>query len=493
MEEFNLDNFVNATYSMGMRQDAASGWVSSSDADEMMDMLIVDSCGGKSCQSAEILRKGEMPYSVEYLADNLPAVYYVTQFYVEMIIHGGIIADNESSQQKLDKWLASRNILGETNGNVIREALLASVTYGYAGLRRIGNGLVFVSPNHFKIWKLPAFMDGQAVPGIWKPYFYECCKKVVRPVEDNKAKSEEQTESQFIKSQDLHKGVDGSYFIGVDAMNAENIFVPEELFCHLRHSDSGDYGISPLSKDRLRTTLIIDYLRNVDDEINNDGTDYMMYLQRRSSIGGSLAGIISAASANATINAAMDAKEHKNAEDNQMNAARALAKKMKRSAKTRMNLINQNVVDRVEKMPGTVELNQYLSILNDAKGVIADIYGIAAMLAGSSGGGWSTGMSALIDFTLERTIKPFQQRYAEQLSPMIKSCAGIVPDIHFKEIDWTDLKTQAEIDKLRAETQKALAEANKAKVEEAKTKQETKDLKSGKTEGGVASNKNTIK
>lgn len=470
MEKFDLDSFVNTTFSLGMRQNAASGWVSSSDADDMLDMLIADSCGGKHCGNAQTLEGGQMVYTVEYLADNLPAVYYVTQFYVEMIIHGGIITDNVSSQDKLNKWLASRNILGQTNGNVIRQALLASVTYGYSGLRRIGNDVVFVEPNHFKIWKLPAYMDGRAVPGIWKPYFYEVCKKTIRNVEDNKAQSQEQTRRQFIGSHDLTEGVDGSYYIGTDAMNAENIYVPEDLFCHLRHSDEGDYGVSPLSKDRLRTTLIVDYLRNVDDEINNDGTDYMMYLQRRSSVGGSLAGILSSAAANATINAAMDSKERKNAESEQMNAARALAKKMKRSAKTRMNLINQNVVDRVEKMPGTVELNQYMNILNDAKGTVADIYGIAAMLAGSSGGGWSTGMSALIDFTLERTIKPFQQRYAEQLSPMIRSCADITPDIHFKEINWSDEKTRAEIAKLESEMTKNLAQANLYKAQAAAAK-----------------------
>lgn len=113
-------------------------------------------------------------------------------------------------------------------------------------------------------------------------------------------------------------------------------------------------------------------------------------------------------------------------------------------------------------MEGTVQLNNYLSILNDAKGTVADIYGIPAMLAGSSGGGWSTGMSALIDFTLNRTIKPFQQRYAEQLTGMINKCAGTKGEIHFEEIEWTDKQFEAELAKIQAETQKLLAEAKAA-------------------------------
>lgn len=460
MNKEEIDDLVVQTYAAGLRINSNGGWHSSSEADAMMDMLISDCWGNENyCKSSDKLKQGEVVYDVGYLADNLPAVQYVTQFYLEMIIHGGILTDNESSQKILDEWLNRRNILGQSNGNVIRQALLSSVTYGYSGLRRIGDDLVYIAPNQFHIWKLPAFMQNQLVPGVWTPEFYEVYSTAKTPIDRTKALKEEDNKSQFIKNLELHKAVDGSYYTGDSAMNADDIFVPKELFCHLRHSDEGDYGISPLTKDRLRTTLIVDYLRNVDDEVNNDGNDYMMYLQRRSNVGNSLSSLLSNSAANATINAAIDSKQKTNADESQMGAARVLAKKMKRSAKTRINLINQNLVERVERMEGTVQLNQYLSILNNAKGVIADIYGIGALLAGSSGGGWSTGMSAMIDLTLERTIKPFQQRYAEQLSPMIKSCTGIKPDVHFKEISWSDEKTREEIKKIAAERERAHEQA----------------------------------
>lgn len=460
MNKEEIDDLVMQTYAAGMRTKADGGWHGSSEADAMMDLLISDCWGNENyCCSSNKLKKGEVVYDVAYLADNLPAVQYVTQFYLEMIIHGGILTNNDSSQKILDDWLNRRNIMGQTNGNVIRQALLSSVTYGYSGLRRIGNDLVYVAPNQFHIWKLPAFMNERPVPGLWVPEFYEVYSTAKTPIDRTNALKEEDSKGQFIKDLNLHKAVDGSYYTGDSAMNADDIFVPKDLFCHLRHSDEGDYGVSPLTKDRLRTTLIVDYLRNVDDEVNNDGNDYMMYLQRRSAVGGSLSSLISNSAANATINAAVDSKQKTNADESQMDAARVLAKKMKRSAKTRINLINQNLVEKVERMDGTVQLNQYLSILNNAKGVIADIYGIGAMLAGSNGGGWSTGMSAMIDLTLERTIKPFQQRYAEQLSPMIKACTGIKPDIHFKEIDWTDEKTREDIKKIAAERERAHEQA----------------------------------
>lgn len=479
-----LDEFTQQKFLVS--SNARGGYIPSSDADEMMDMIINSSCGNKGfCKSAENLKDNIMPYSVEYLADNLPAVQYVAQFYLELIIHGGILAKDPTNQDKLDKWMSSRNVLGQTNGNVVRQALLSSIIYGYSGLRRVGDGVVFVAPNNFQILKLPVFMmrNGRrgAVPGLMRPYFYEI-NNTKKQIEREKAQTyPDQDEDELKRNLDLHLGVDGSYYVGDMPSQSSSVFVPTNLFCHLRHSDEGDYGVSPLSKDRLRTTLIIDYIRNVIDEVSNDGTDYMIYLQRRSNVGSSLAGMISASAANATINAAVDAKEKKNASETAMASATALARKMKRSAKTRLNIINENVIEKVEKLDGTVQLNNYLSILNDAKGTVADIYGIAAMLAGSSGGGWSTGMSALIPFTIERTIKPFQQRYAEQISPMIASCAELNGKVHFKELDWTDQKTQAEIEKLRAETEKALAEANKSKAEEAKAKKETKQLTSTTT------------
>ena len=250
--------------------------------------------------------------------------------------------------------------------------------------------------------------------------------------------------------------------------------------CHLRHSDEGTYGRSPLVTDRLRTTLIIDYLKNVIDEVNNDGNDYIMYLKQRGVVGSSLTSTISNNRTETVIKSSADVKKTKTVKEKQLGAARDLAKKLKRTAKTRIGIVSKDWVDEIKKLEGTVRLNEYIGILNDAKGVVADIYGIPALLAGSSGGGWSTGMSALIPFTLERTIKPFQQRYAEQLGSIVKDCAGVNGDIKFKEINWGDEKTKAEIEKLIAETNKLVEEANAIKAGKLTSTQEKKDDKSKK-------------
>lgn len=440
-------------------------------ADMLVESLFAESCGGENyCKSASYLKSGKMPYSIEYLVNHLPAVTYVTQFYLELIVYGGFLAGSRNAQAQLDKWINSRNIVGQTNGNVLRQAILSSITYGYSGLRKVGSGLMYIPPSQFRIWKLPAYIGNRAVPGVWEPHFYEVDFSTKHQVERNKADESGRTRREFIKDQGLKEGVDGSFYAGTDPSKVTDFYVPADNFCHLRHSDEGDYGISPLSTNRLMTTVIVDYLRNVDDEINNDGVDYMMYLAPRSNVGSSLAGILSDSAANITINAAVDSQAKKVANNQQMDAARAVAHKMKRGSKTRINLINKNVIESVEKMPGTVDLSQYQSIMNNAKATVADIYGIAAMLAGSSGGGWSTGMDALIKFTLEHTIVPFQQRYAEQLSPIIKKCAGIATDIHFKIIDWSDQQVQAEIAKLKADAEKSLAAAAKARAEEASIK-----------------------
>lgn len=453
-------------------------------SDALLELIIADGCGSEGwCNTLNVLDKNTMPYSIEFLADNLPAVQFVSQFYLELIIHGGLIAKDEYNQKKLDNWLRSKNYTGQTNGNVIREALHQSIIYGYSGLRKVGDTVSFVPPAHFKIWKLPALMEGRPIPGIKAPIFYEVnlTKNFGidnKETHNNTLTTEEgrYTLKDVVEEKELEPGVDGSFFANddLDGAMATDIWVPASNFCHLRHSDEGDYGRSPLSKDRLRTTLFVDYTKNLIDEVSNDGNDYMMYLKPRGTAGDSLSSMLSISAADNAIQAAGDPKQLKSAADKQMDTARKLAKKLKRTQKTRFAIISQDWVDRIEKLEGTVQLNNYLSILNDAKSTIADIYGIPAMLAGSSGGGWSTGMSALIPFTLERTIKPFQQRYAEQLTDIICECAGINGPIRFKEIDWSDEQTRAEIDKLKAETLKLLAEANKSKAEDAKTQKETK-------------------
>lgn len=466
-------------------------WKEGHDADMLMDAMIAEWCMNDPCAAQKLLNKNKMNYSVEFLADNLPAVQFVSQFYLELIIHGGLIAKDSFNQKKLDEWLAQRNPYGQTNGNVIREALLASIIYGYSGLRNIMGNLVFVGPNYFKIWRIPAYGEDKngrkrPIPGIKMPCLYEI-KTKKSGIEEKENKKNQyafdddkdvHTLKDVIKEQGYKEAVDGSYFIddGKDGAETTSVFVPTKNFCHLRHSDEGSYGRSPLTTDRLRTTLIVDYLRNVIDEVNNDGNDYLMYLKQRGVAGSSLTNMMSIDAENKTITAATDAKQVKTARERQLAAARSLAKKLKRTEKTRIGIVSKDWVDNIEKMEGTVHLNEYLSVLNNAKATIADIYGIPAMLAGTDGGGWSTGMSALIPFTLERTIKPFQQRYAQQLGPFIAKIAGIKGDIVFQEIDWGDEKTAAEIAKIKAETEKLLAEANSKKVSDLKTKKETKLL-----------------
>lgn len=343
---------------------------------------------------------------------------------------------------------------------------------------------------------MPATMGGRPIPGIKKPIVYEINLSDEFGLEEKEnthnvasVDNKKYTLKNLVEEKDWEEGVDGSFFAddSYDGANTTNVYVTSDNFCHLRHSDDGIYGRSPLTKDRIRTTMFVDYGRNVIDEIANDGTDYMMYLKPRGVAGASLTSTISQTTADTSIKASADSKQVNSASQRQMEVARALARKLKRTNKTRFAIISQDWVDKIEKLEGTVRLPDYINILNDAKGVVADIYGIPAMLAGSSGGGWSTGMSALIPFTLERTIKPFQQRYADQLSEIVNKCAGIKGGVRFQEIEWSDLQAQVEIDKIKSEIELNRAKVKGQSITDEKTKKETK-LLTKSTVNGTSTN-----
>lgn len=434
-------------------------------SDAILAAIISAGCTGNTKCASESLRKRRLPYSIEFLADALPAVQFVGQFYLELIIHGGFVAKDVSNQEKLDDWLRRKNVQGKTNGNVIRQALLDSIIYGYSGLRKVGSDVLYVPPTKFQILNFPAYIGYSAIPGVVAPGLYEILTTGNMPIERSAESSQQDSREKYIENKNLHKGVDGSFYIGDNATTAERVYVLPSNFCHLRHSDDGAYGVSPLSKDRLRVTATVDYIANMIDEIDNDGVDYNIYTRPMSQVGTSLTSLISGNSANNSINSALDSKERKNAGNAKVEAARKLALQMKRSPKTRVNLINSDVIKEIVKNNGTVELYRYLKVWDDAKGVVADIYGIAPMLAGSSGGGWSTGMSALIQFTMERTIKPFQQRYAEQLSSIITSCSNVRGDIKFREINWEDELNAKELEKISSEIERNVAQAHKYEAE----------------------------
>lgn len=500
-----IDNSVNANTPVAVENfdsvyDAHSsqeGWVNDHTADEMMEQLISAMCDNMACSPNTEKARQLAVYSIEYLVNNLPAVNFVVSFYTQLIIGAGLEAKDAYNQEKLDRWLERRNSLGQTNQDIIADSVKNSLMYGYSGIRLSLGDFYPVMPNQFKIWKIPHMVkdnkgDWQVIPGIRELAFYEVNTKKNFAVEKDEgcqnimgANDQKYTLEDVIRKKKMVRAYDGSYYVGDKDTNIgqiENVFLEKENFCHLRNSDDGTYGRSPLSYDKLRTHLLIDLLKNFRDEILNDGADYIMYLRAGIAAGHSLTGLLSEQTTNQSIKGAMDKNMVKTAADKQMEAARALAQKMKKSAKTRMTIARKDQIDEITKLDGTVRLPDYISIYNDAKDVVADIYGIHSLLVGGKSSGWNTGMSSMLEFTMDKTIRPFQQRYSNQLSDYIARAAGLKGGVKFREYQLLDNKARADIDKVKAETEAQIANAAKtAKETRLMTKQSVNGINNTNT------------
>ena len=456
-------------------------------ADDMMEQLIASICGDMTCVPASEKQQKLAVYSIEYLVNNLPAVNFVVSFYTQLIIGAGMEAKDKYNQDKLDEWLQKKNAMGQTNQDIIADSVKNSLMYGYSGIRLSMGNFYPVLPHQFRIWKLPMTVDGEdgksyVVPGLKSLAFYEINLKNDFKVEKDESErvfildGKQYTLEQVIKQKMLKEAIDGSYVLAEDNdpetfARANDVYVEAENFCHLRNSDDGDYGRSPLSYDKLRTHLLVDLLKNFRDEILNDGSDYIMYLRAGLAAGQSLTALLSEQTTNQSIKGSFDKKMVKTASDKQMEAAKALAQKMKKSQKTRMSIVRKDQIEEIKKLEGTVRLPDYIGIYNDAKDVVADIYGIHSLLVGGKSSGWNTGMSSMLEFTMDKTIRPFQQRYSHQLSDYICRAAGIKGGVKFREYELLDKKAQADIDKVKADTEAQIQTA-------AKTAKETKLLKS---------------
>ena len=215
----------------------------------------------------------------------------------------------------------------------------------------------------------------------------------------------------------------------------------------------------------MRTHLLVDLLKNFRDEILNDGSDYIMYLKAGLAAGQSLTALLSQQTTDQSIKGAYDKNMVKTASDKQMEAAKKLAEKMKKSQKTRMSIVRKDQIEEIKKLEGTVRLPDYIGVYNDAKDVVADIYGIHSLLVGGKSSGWNTGMSSMLEFTMDKTIRPFQQRYSHQLSDYICRAAGVKGGVKFREYELLDKKAQADIEKVKADTDKQIADAARLKKE----------------------------
>ena len=438
------------------------------DVDILMDNLIATQCYGGCAPDCSQLKGDQPRYSIEYLVNNLPSITTVANMYTQLIVGGGLIADSKEGNAKLQRWLKQKPVTGMTHQEIITDAIEHAVVYGYTGLRDLthGLGIVPVQPQYFKIWKLPLLINGRPVPGVKDEFLYEVWKNK-KKLEDKTSQIEINGEKyslgEVVKMQEWKKGVDGSFYIDdqKDGASAETVYVPKENFCHLRHNLIGDYGESILARDRLRLTLMVDLIINITDEVNNDGNDYLMWLKENNIVGTSLTQMLSNNVANVAAASGMDAKAKKTAVEKKMDAARQLARQLKRSAKTRVAVVRKDIVDNFERVDGTARLVDYYPFLADATTIIANAFGLHPILAGSTSSGWNTSMSSVIQFTLERVIVPYQRMYASQLESFIQKATGITSSIHFKEYDLSDKKTLAEIEESISRTKKNLAEEQK--------------------------------
>jgi len=445
-------------------------------ADEMMEQLIASMCGDMTCVPANSKQQKLAVYSIEYLVDNLPAVNFVVSFYTQLIIGAGLEAKDPYNQKKLDEWLQKKNAMGQTNQDIIADSVKNSLMYGYSGIRLSLGDFYSVMPQQLRIWKLPLTtqVNGrvEVIPGLKSLAFYEVNLDKGFKVEKDETErtfvlnGNKYTLEEVIKQKMLKVAADGSYIIAENndpdtLARANSVYIEPENFCHLRNSNDGDYGRSPLSYDKLRTHLLIDLIKNFRDEILNDGSDYIMYLKAGLSAGQSLTSLLSQQTTEQSVRGALDKKMVKTASDKQMEAAKRLAEKMKKSQKTRMSIVRKDQIEEIKKLEGTVRLPDYLGIYNDAKDVVADIYGIHSLLVGGKSSGWNTGMSSMLEFTMDKTIRPFQQRYSHQLSDYICRASGVKGEVRFREYELLDKKAQADIEKTRAEAEKQIADAAK--------------------------------
>lgn len=432
------------------------------DTDVLMDNLIAQCYKNGECVNA--LRKSDRKYSIEYLVNNLPSITTVANMYTQLIVGGGLIADSKEGNAKLQNWLKQKPVTGMTHQEIISDAIEHAVVYGYTGLRDLthGLGIIPVHPQFFKIWKLPMLINGKPIPGVKDEFLYEIWREK-KALEDKDSQitinGKKYNLSEVVKMEEWKKGPDGSFYVDDEreGASATTVYVPKQNFCHLRHNLIGDYGESILARDRLRLEMMADLIINMNDEINNDGNDYIMWLKEQNIVGSSLSSMLSSNAANAAVAGGMDGKTKKAAVDKKMDSATRLAKQMKRSNKTRVAVIRKDVVDEFSRVDGTVRLVDYYPFLADATTIIANAFGLHPILAGSTSSGWNTSMSSVIQFTMERVIVPYQRMYASQLESYIQRATGIKSAIHFKEYDLSDKKTMAEIEESISRTKLNLA------------------------------------
>lgn len=380
------------------------------------DQGLIDALGSIECGTAETccvdkpwhgMTFGSREYAdnIEYFRRNLPALPYVEKMFLHFLFSNGLTTGDETQDNDiLEPFLYRNNILGVTNYEVLRSAVIQSREYGRCGIRWLSSedGIILIPHNHYCALQ------------IWDDKYKGFKKTVGYAVSLNDDPISLGTEPIELDSEEFEEN-------GI-LVNKDRSFIivsPDE-FINLRDDVTSETGTSIFARDWQRFNLLARVYERLNYDIKYDGPGRIIFWLKDDIISSSdgvdlSTGEIVSQLANSKQERANRAQEE----------LQRVAKGIKESGSDNVILAPSMFKDSLEHLPRVTKATEFFEWINDEGVIIAQNFGISPSLLGLGDESGNVSMEKIIDNAMVNDIVPLREGIAIQISHMLSTQLGL--------------------------------------------------------------------
>lgn len=341
---------------------------------------------------------------IDYFRKNLPTLSYVENQFLNFLFSNGLTTgDDEQDKKILEPFLYSHNIMGITNYEVLRSAVIESREYGRCGIRWLSyeDGIVLVPHDRYtslQVWD-------KEYKGFKRTVAY-----AIALTEEAVVTGEEPLE------------IDREEYVNTGQLVTKNkdiIIVSPDEFINLRNNTSKENGESIFERDIQRFRLLSQVYERLNYDIKYDGPGRVIFWLKDDIISNtsnemSTGEIISQLSNDKDKRAE---KAHKELEQ--------IANAIKNSTSDNVILSPSMFEDKIDHLPRVTKATEFFDWLNQEGVIIAQNFGISPGLIELGNVSGNVSMEKIIDNAMVNDIVPLREAIAVQISHVISSKLGV--------------------------------------------------------------------
>lgn len=350
---------------------------------------------------------------IDYFRKNLPTLSYVENQFLNFLFSNGLTTGEEEQDKNiLEPFLYSHNIMGVTNYEVLRSAVIESREYGRCGIRWLSyeDGIILVPHDRYtslQIWD-------KEYKGFKRTVAY-----AVALTDEAVVTGEEPLEIDREEYENTGQLI---------TKNKDIIIVSPEEFINLRNNTSKENGESIFERDIQRFKLLSQVYERLNYDIKYDGPGRVIFWLKDDIISNtsnemSTGEIISQLSNDKDKRAE---KAHKELEQ--------IANAIKNSTSDNVILSPSMFEDKIDHLPRVTKATEFFDWLDQEGVIIAQNFGISPGLIELGNVSGNVSMEKIIDNAMVNDIVPLRESIAVQISHVISSKLG-VQKIYFNKYE----------------------------------------------------------